>query len=110
MFSTGCIICGESITLQGLLDHECFIFVGTIIPKKTKAKKIDQKKGKKKHLCPYKGCNYIAVTKYKYERHLRVHTGEKPFPCQFCDYRSTQKSSLKTHINNKHTKRSSVSI
>uniref|UniRef100_A0A8C6MFY3 C2H2-type domain-containing protein n=1 Tax=Nothobranchius furzeri TaxID=105023 RepID=A0A8C6MFY3_NOTFU len=33
-------------------------------------------------------------------RHMRVHTGQKPFPfaCELCGYRSTQMASLNTHM------------
>lgn len=50
-----------------------------------------------KHTCMF--CSKSLNTKYKLERHLRTHTGERPFECQKCDARFNQKSSLKTHSN-----------
>eukprot|EP00038_Savillea_parva_P003217 m.122469 g.122469 ORF g.122469 m.122469 type:complete len:569 (-) comp11107_c0_seq2:2048-3754(-) len=48
-----------------------------------------------KHVCPH--CHKNLDTKYKLERHVRTHTGEKPFKCEVCHARFNQKSSLKTH-------------
>jgi hypothetical protein len=48
-----------------------------------------------KYACPH--CEKNPPTKYKLERHLRTHTGEKPFVCEVCHDRFNQKSSRKTH-------------
>jgi uncharacterized Zn-finger protein len=50
-----------------------------------------------RYACPH--CDKNPATKYKLERHLRTHTGEKPFGCEVCLSRFNQKSSLKTHSN-----------
>lgn len=34
--------------------------------------------------------------------HHRVHTGEKPYKCHFCDYSTTQSCNLNTHMKKKH--------
>nr|XP_037275615.1 zinc finger protein 569-like [Rhipicephalus microplus] len=43
-------------------------------------------------------CGFEADRLSKLERHSRVHTGERPFPCPSCPRHFTQKSSLKTHL------------
>jgi len=36
-------------------------------------------------------------------RHVRIHSGEKPFACHSCDYRSNQSNNLNLHIRKYHS-------
>ena len=49
----------------------------------------------KKVTCGFCG-KQISQTSMKL--HLRVHTGERPFKCDCCDKRFSQRSALKTHL------------
>ena len=54
------------------------------------------------HHCVY--CNKFFVENWTLKRHMRVHTGEKPYECELCGFRCTQKSNLANHKWNRHEK------
>ncbi|XP_071531022.1 early growth response protein 1-B-like [Panulirus ornatus] len=45
--------------------------------------------------CPF--CNKEFDFASSLERHIRVHTGEKPFACPLCSYRTAQRYNLDRH-------------
>lgn len=49
----------------------------------------------KLHKCPF--CPYTAKQKGILKRHIRCHTGERPFPCQLCGKRFTRQEHLRSH-------------
>ena len=52
-------------------------------------------------VCPV--CCKGFRSKVDLERHVRTHTGEKPFQCQYCMHRSATKGNLKAHIRHIHS-------
>lgn len=47
-------------------------------------------------------CEKCFPSKWKLKRHRRIHTGEKPFACELCPYRASQKPVLQAHMR-RHT-------
>ena len=56
--------------------------------------------GPAEFLCPY--CSKIMKTRKEMARHIMIHTGEKPFSCTFCNFRTNRKSTLKEHVKRRH--------
>lgn len=52
------------------------------------------------HQCPF--CMRFFHTPSKLARHVRSHTGEKPFYCTYCPHRASDKSNLMKHIYSQH--------
>lgn len=50
--------------------------------------------------CQY--CHRMFRQAHHLVRHIRTHTGEKPYKCPDCPYEATQQHHVSRHIANKH--------
>lgn len=53
--------------------------------------------------CPVPSCEYTTHCESKLKMHYRKHTGEKPFTCPYCTFKSAQKGNLNVHIKKCHS-------
>uniref|UniRef100_A0A8D9DXE8 RE1-silencing transcription factor n=1 Tax=Cacopsylla melanoneura TaxID=428564 RepID=A0A8D9DXE8_9HEMI len=83
-----CVFCRQQIRSDHLLNHrlECK-YVQISDPTKTL-------------VCCV--CKYATYNIGNYKKHIFHHTGEKPYKCDFCDYKSAQSCHVKVHMRIRH--------
>ncbi|XP_042347928.1 zinc finger protein 64 [Plectropomus leopardus] len=65
---------------------------------KTAYKKLKPSLTSKRHSCCFSGCTFKTQYGQKdMERHLKTHTGEKPFECELCHKRFSRRDKLNMH-------------
>ncbi len=57
--------------------------------------------GEKPFVCNFSGCDYRSAQKSNLTTHMRKHTEEKHFKCNFCDKAFSRKDALKKHMKGK---------
>ena len=49
------------------------------------------------YCCPWTGCNKVFNRFYNLRSHYRIHSGEKPFTCNYCEASFARNHDLKRH-------------
>ncbi|XP_068230368.1 zinc finger and BTB domain-containing protein 24-like isoform X10 [Palaemon carinicauda] len=92
----------ESFSEEGTQDHQPVPVSGTqqphqmVTPNSGELRTTGIQVVGDSYQCCY--CSYSAPRRDYVQKHVRTHTGEKPYACPHCSYRSTVKNSLNRHL------------
>ncbi|KAG7154020.1 uncharacterized protein LOC121856822 [Homarus americanus] len=65
-----------------------------------------QGKWKRQYRCPH--CDYTCNYNSSYNRHLRLHKGDKPFKCGYCDFHAREVYVVRNHCSKVHKGKEAV--
>ncbi|XP_069173785.1 zinc finger and BTB domain-containing protein 7A isoform X41 [Procambarus clarkii] len=93
---------GSRISGRGVIGklHQCPFCVYSSDRKDHMTKHIRTHTGEKPYICPH--CPYRSGTKNTLNNHIRIHTGEKPYSCSLCSYRASHRYALQFHMLKHH--------
>lgn len=88
---TFCIHCHliQSSKIPELLEH-C----------RTCADMLRPDKSHQRYVCY--SCTYSTFYTGNMKKHISIHIGEKPYACEFCNYKAVEKKTLVRHISRNH--------
>jgi uncharacterized Zn-finger protein len=64
--------------------------------------------GEKPFICDFQDCSASFLQNSALTEHYRSHTGEKPYECDYCDYKSSRSDALNRHRRHVHNKQNTA--